>query len=473
MMTAMAEEPNEDESGTANGNAEDSARSQGDGTRAPNGESSVYFSEKDGYWHGWVTVGIKDNGRADRRHRMVRGGKTKAEQAKAEREIQRKVRDLEKERDSGKTRPAGPAWTVGKWLNYWITHIAPSTTGKNGNGLAAYEVAVRVHLVPGLGAHRLDKIRPEHFEKFYAKIMASDRSAATAHQVHRTARRAFAIAQKRGYISENVVALASPPRIDEVEVEPYTVHEVRAILTAASAARNSARWAIALALGFRQGEVLGMKWADVDLDVGSVRVRRGRLRPKYEHGCGGDCGRKAGYCKQKVPVRDETGDTKSKAGKRTVGLPDPLIVLLRAHHEEQQKERANAGNLWHEKGYVFTSEVGEPLNPSTDYDRWKALLKTAGIRDGRLHDARHTAATALLLLKIPDATVMKLMGWSSSSMAERYQHVTGEIRKDVAVQLGDLIWKPEGQEPTDPKAAVEDPPEDPNATGTATEDQSG
>jgi hypothetical protein len=90
---------------------------------------------------------------------------------------------------------------------------------------------------------------------------------------------------------------------------------------------------------------------------------------------------------------------------------------------------------------VFAGPTGQPLNPNTDYHEWKRLLKEAGLREARLHDARHTAATVLLALRQPTPTVMSLMGWSSESMAARYQHVTDTMRNEVASQVGDLIWQ--------------------------------
>ena len=96
--------------------------------------------------------------------------------------------------------------------------------------------------------------------------------------------------------------------------------------------------------------------------------------------------------------------------------------------------------LWRDSGYVFTTPVGEPINPNTDYHHWKRLLADAGLRDGRLHDARHTAATVLLILGVPERAVMGIMGWSTTAMAARYQHVTGVVRGDVAERVGGLIW---------------------------------
>jgi integrase len=132
---------------------------------------------------------------------------------------------------------------------------------------------------------------------------------------------------------------------------------------------------------------------------------------------------------------------KSRAGRRTIGLPPPLVAPLRKHRADQEAERVAARQLWSEEGWVFATRTGGPINPNTDYHEWKDLLKAAGLREARLHDARHTAATVLLILGQPERTVMSLMGWSSAGMATRYQHLTDGIRTEVAAQVGDLIWE--------------------------------
>ena len=130
--------------------------------------------------------------------------------------------------------------------------------------------------MPSLGKHRLDRLQPEHLERLYRKMMTGGAKPATAHQVHRTARTALGEAVRRGHVVQNVAALAKPPRIETESVEPYSLEDVRRILAAAAGLPNGARWAVALALGLRQGEVLGLRWRDVDLDLGvmSIRVTR-------------------------------------------------------------------------------------------------------------------------------------------------------------------------------------------------------
>jgi integrase len=396
--------------------------------RNSNGRSSIYQGG-DGWWHGRVTVGSKDDGKPDRRHAM----------AKTKSEVTAKVRKLEKLRDQGSVPKAGQRYRVGEWLTYWVENIAaPPNVSENTH--SGYEVDVRVHLIPGIGAHWLDKLAAEHLEKLYVKMLRAGSKPGTAHHVHRTIRNALNEAKRRGHLSQNPALLAKAPKLADDETEPYTVIEVRRLLALVAERRNGPRWVVALALGLRQGETLGLKWEHVDLDTGLIRIRRNRLRPRYEHGCGGTCGRKAGYCPDRKQIRADTGPTKSRAGRRVVGLPEPLIVLLRVHRDHQEAERKTARQLWHDEGWVFAKPDGRPLNPNTDYHEWKAVIEEAGLPERRLHDARHTAATVLAILAVPTPTAMAIMGWSSAEMAARYQHVLDSIRKGVADQVGGLLW---------------------------------
>ena len=202
---------------------------------------------------------------------------------------------------------------------------------------------------------------------------------------------------------------------------------------------------MALALGLRQGEALGLKWSDLALSRGVLQVRESRPRPRYGHGCpgSGSCGRTPGRCPDRIQVNDRAA-TKSLAGRRVIGLREPLVELLTEHRRAQEGEREAARQLRQDGGWVFASEVGRPIMPSTDCHAWKSPLRKAGVREGRLHDARHTAATVLLVLGVPERTVMDVMGWSSTAMAARYQHVTDPIQREVASRVGGLLRTPGG-----------------------------
>jgi integrase len=253
------------------------------GGRAPNGAGSFYRTS-DGRWHGRITVGVRDDGKPDRRH--VRG--------RTEQEVRKKARAIEKARDEGRLPKPGQGWTVEQWLTHWMENIAAPTVRPT--TLTGYRFAINKHLVPAVGAHRLDRLEPEHLEKVYVRMLEAGRAPATAHQAHRTVRTALNEAVRRGHLLRNPAVLAKPPRLSEWEVEPLTLDEVRRVLEAAGEHRNRARWAVALALGLRQGEALGLRWTDVDLDTGRLTVRRSLQRPSWVHGCGGSCGRRAGSC---------------------------------------------------------------------------------------------------------------------------------------------------------------------------------
>ncbi|WP_309116733.1 tyrosine-type recombinase/integrase [Saccharothrix sp.] len=431
-----------------------------EGTRAPNGASSIYLGN-DGYWHGRVTMGVRDDGKPDRRH----------VKRKDEKDVIAAVREYERQRDSGKVRKPGKGWTVEKWLVHWLDNIAtPSITP---NAASAYHYAVHKWLIPGVGAHRLHRLQPEHLEKLYVKMQAQGRSAGYAHQVHRTARTALNVAVKRGHITVNPASLAKAPHVEEQEVEPFTFEEAQQILKCAATRRNGARFAVALALGLRKGEALGLKWARIDFDGGVLRTPRQIQRHKWKHGCDDpnacgarrhkvkpckptckahkrkpcpppcppDCTAHAVICPHRHGGGLREVPVKSRAGRRAVGIPGPLLDLLREHKEVQDAERDRAGSEWREGDWVFAQPNGKPLDPRRDHDEWKELLTEAGVRDARLHDARHTAATILLVMGVPPRAVMEIMGWSQISMAARYQHMPSELTMRVAKQVGDHLWK--------------------------------
>lgn len=407
-------------------------------TRNPNRASTIYEG-KDGYWHGRVTVGFKDDGSLDRRHVMSKSRAT----------VVTKFRDLEKQRDQGNAPKIGKRWTFGAWLEHWLEAIA--RPGLRVRSFEAYQTAIRRHLIPGLGKHRLDRLEPEHLERLYRRMIDNGASAGTAHQVHRTARTALGEAHRRGHVVRNVAALAkghgcNPNRSSRSR---WTRCSESSPPPPRRGTRLAGPWLSPWVCD--KGEALALRWSDVDLDTATLRVRNTLQRPRYDHGCGGACQKTPGRCPARRLINSTLGDTKSTAGRRVVGLPDELVAMLKLHREEQDRERRHAGQLWEEGGWVFATQIGRPTNPNSDYHAWKTLLKRAGVRTARLHDARHTAATVLLVLGVPERTVMSVMGWSSTAMAARYQHVTDPIRQDVARRIGGLLWTPENTSGTEGK----------------------
>lgn len=238
---------------------------------------TIFYNEKDRLWHGYLTVGIRPDGRPARRHRSARTQEDCAD----------KIRQLEAEREAGTIREPGRPPTVEHWLRHWCENIArPHVSWSTYQN--TYRYAVYNHLIPGLGAHRLDRLEPDHLEALYRRLLGTERrpglSAGTVALVHRTIRAALSEAVVRGKVPTNVAKIAKNVEPDPPEIEPLTGDEYRRILAVTTARRNTARWSMAF-LGLRQGEVLGLRWEDIDLDSGMVRVRGKAQRRKWLHGC--------------------------------------------------------------------------------------------------------------------------------------------------------------------------------------------
>jgi len=449
------------------------------GNRKPNLRSSIYCAP-DGSWHGWVTVGIKDDGSPDRRHRR---GKTEAE-------VTRKVRELESKRDAGNAGKAGKPLTVADWLQTWLTTIAPRTVSQNTLD-STYEPKVRRWIIPQLGRHRLDRLQPEHLDAFYTWLAGQGLKPNTVLQIHRILSRALKVAWKRGKTGRNVALLVDAPVGEETDIEALTGEEACRILAVAAGWRGGARWSVALALGIRQSEAIGLRWKYVNLDAGTIEVGWQLRRARYRHGCGdpaacavgrhrvpcppgcarhrhragcGDeCARRGHRCPQvkrpcprgctaharECPQRTGGGwhFTRRKGvkpgqghAKLILAVPAPLIIQLRAHRRQQHAERLAAGTAWEDRDLVFCSSAGAPLDPHDDWDDWHALLSAAGVREARVHDARHTAATLLLGQGIDIRVVQQILGHSQLSQTQRYAHVTAELTQHAADRMGEALW---------------------------------
>jgi integrase len=208
-------------------------------------------------------------------------------------------------------------------------------------------------------------------------------------------------------------------------------------------------------LGLRQGEALGLRWQHVDLDAATLTVRWQLQRLAWRHGCADPhgCGKRhhrpscspdcTGHARS-CPKRTGGGlrFTELKSGKsvRTIALSPQLVVALRVHRAAQLEERLIAGPTWEDGDFVWCQPNGRPIGAHADWAEWKALLKAAGVRDARVHDARHTAATLLLAQGVDQRVVMEILGHSQISMTSKYAHVLPEVMTDAADRIGQALW---------------------------------
>lgn len=402
--------------------------------RADQTTTSIYQGA-DGYWHARVAMGKRPDGSTHRRHLQRR---SKAELTDA-------VRELERQRDAGEYRWLAEDLTLQTWLEHWLEVILPMTA--RWKTRSTYRSQMHRHVIPALGPWKMGEIQPEHLEEHYRRMRSDGHSVHTVRAVHRVLRSALNEAVRRRRLGTNPAIVARPPRGEDVEVEPLTIQECRRVIQAAQSTPHPARWSIALSLGLRQGETLGLQWTDIDLDSSVLRVRRSVQRRTWSHGCSSTDGQHG--CRRtrgaECPWRTGGGlllvEPKTKASKRTIVLPDPLVGELRAHRNRVNRRRLEAGPTWNtEHDLVFPDAHGGLIDPGHDHREWKKLLKVAGVRPVRLHDARHTAATLMLLQNIDLRTVMSIMGWTEMATAQRYTHAVDELRRRAAQQMGTLLW---------------------------------
>ncbi|MGB4836691.1 MAG: site-specific integrase [Nostocoides sp.] len=313
--------------------------------------------------------------------------------------------------------------------------------------LSTYRSQMRVHVIPALGPWRLHDLRPEHLEEHYRRMQVEGHSTHVIRAVHRVLRSALNEAVRRRRLATNPLLIARPPRAVEVEVEPLSVEECQRVLAAAQHTSSPARWSIALSLGLRQGEALGLLWKDIDLSEGQLRVRRSVQRHTWLHGCPviedlPSCGhRRAADCGQRHGGGLVLVEPKTKSSSRTIALPQPVIDELRAQRAAVKRRRLACGSNWDETNdLVFPARLGGLIDPARDNAEWNRLVASAGVRHVRLHDARHTAATLLLLQEVDIRTVMAIMGWTEMATAQRYTHAVDDLRRRAARRMGHLLW---------------------------------
>lgn len=408
-------------------------------TRAANGRSTIYLG-KDGYWHGRVSMGSGPGGSQDRRH--VR--------AKTQSLVTAKVRKLEQARDAGAVAITGRT-TLVDFVDQWVTKkerlqvVRPNTIDGYRNDLA--------HVRAALPKVPLNRLGANHIEHLWSYLLG--RGLKISH-TRRTLNAALNDAVKRGLIARSPVTAAETPRDPETEVVPYTTDQMAALLATARGTRSAARWTVAMALGLRQGEVLGLCWDDLHLPSdpaieGTLMVRRQLQRVTWRHGCpdpakcltrAGQPTRRAALCPQRWGGGLKTSPPKSEAGRRKLVIPATLTSELRAHRKEQLTERL-ASEVWEpgpSGGWVFTDEAGRPIDPRADNRAFKDLCRSAGLPEKRLHDLRHSAATMMLDSDVDLKTAGHLLGHSRVAQTERYQHVLADRKSVAAARIDQALF---------------------------------
>lgn len=394
--------------------------------RRRHGDGSVYRRAQDGLWVGSVELPSRDGKR--RRKVIVRG--TEKEANRALREL---LADLDKAGDLTTSSP-----TLTQWLELWQKDIAKRLKPRTA---AEYAAIVKNYINPSIGSKRLEKLTTGHVRDLHAYMEAKGLSSTTMLHAHRALVKALNDAMRDGRITKNVAALVDAPRKALSPRTALTAGEAKAVLNTARGTQQL-HLALALLTGIRQGERLGITREAIDLEAGTLTISWQLQRLKWEHGCVEPCGKGAGWCPARkvtmpadLEVRQVGGlwltRPKSKRGWRQIPLEGPLRDMLRDHLASIELDDTRL---------IFRTlnkRTGKwsPVDASADSKAWKAACVAAGVTPVPLHAARHTTATLMYELGVPQQTREAILGHSSATVTAGYTHVTNPLKVEAATKL--------------------------------------
>lgn len=375
-------------------------------SRRGHNEGSIFQRKSDGLWVASITY--RDV--AGKTHRPRRYRKTRTEARKALRELQREV-------ENG-VQLASKSPTLAAYLDQWLTaSVEPSVRVKTYQG---YQSIVKVRIVPHIGGLKLNQVTPATISQLYSDLAADGLSPRSIIHTHRCLRRALQQAMKWGLIVRNPCDAVDVPRAPRTEMQVLDRDQVETLLRATCDDREHALYVVAVTAGLRLGELLGLKWGDVDSDRARLMVQRA---------CQFQSGRGLVFT-----------EPKTSKSRRTVMLSQRAVSALREHRRRQLEERLVLGSEWTDRDLVFPNHTGGLLNPGNASNAFKTALIAAGLPVARFHDLRHTAATLLLSAGTHPKIVSEMLGHSSIALTlDTYSHVIPTMHGEAAATMDALF----------------------------------
>ena len=402
------------------------------GRKRANGEGTIY-QRKDGRYEGAAFVPTTAG--TEKRVRLY--GPTREE-------VRKKLTKLLEQADQG-IPVAAESWTLEEYLTYWLKHVV--SVERRPKTLQGYEGVVRRYLIPELGKKRLGKLSGRDVRQALTRVRETcqccrngwdaDREVPQCcakrppeccgerlpvrmvQFIHAVLRNALGSAVREEIVPRNVAKLVTVSTPKYKINRGLTVTQAREVLKAARDERLYALYVLALCLGLRRGELLGLRCDDVDL-AGEVLEITQTL--------------------QRVGGRLRFVPPKTDRSERAVPLPEICVDALREHRERQKAERADAWPEWDENGLVFPSRRGTPLEPDNLRRSWGRIRKAAGVEGGRFHDTRHTCVSLLLAMGVPPHVVREIVGHSDIDVTMTiYAHAALDDKRAALRKLGDAL----------------------------------
>ncbi|MHB8858954.1 MAG: tyrosine-type recombinase/integrase [Thermoleophilia bacterium] len=355
-----------------------------------------YRKRSDGRWEGRLSI----------------VGKQRSFYAKTLRECQQKLNEARHKAEQGLP-ISDERLTVGMYLDDWLelvqVSLRPST-------FRSYQDLIRIHIKPEIGKVKMAKLSPQQIQSLLNKKLKGGLSPRRCEYIYAVLHRALGQGERLELISRNPARLVCPPRPKKKAAKFLSIDEAQSLLRAAEGDRMEVLLLVALSTGLRRGELLGLRWEDIDLVGGTLKVRHSLQR-------GGIL-----------------AEPKSAAGLRTIVLPNVTKKALKRHRKRQVQDRLLAGSRWQERGFVFTSIIGTPLCGDNVYKRYRGLLEKAGLPGIPFHSLRHTACSFLAAQGVHPAIAMDVMGHSQVSLTLNvYSHAAIEGKREAAIKMGELF----------------------------------
>ena len=336
-------------------------------------------------------------------------GKRRYVSGKIKTEAQQMLRQAMSDADRGLIFDA-PHLTLGEYLDRWLPNIKDTVRQRSWE---RYEQLVRVHIKPALGRLKLQNLTRAHTKSLYREKLDSGSSPRTVNYIHVTLHKALKDAVADGLISKNVADGLKPSKPRKKEINPLNPEQAKTFLEAAREDRYEALYVLAVHYGLRQGELLGLKWADLDMNAGVLQVRRTMSE-----------------------ARDGRIEEETKGGEgRRIDLSQSVLEALRRHRTRQNEERLESAS-WKDHGLIFPSVKGTPTNSNNLYYRsFKPILKGAGLPDIVFHELRHTCATIRFMKGQHPKRVSGLLGHSSVAFTlDTYSHIIPGLGDDDVME---------------------------------------